>query len=149
RPRGDAHGAPALPDHEAQGMAALPAVMALVLAAEPAASDVKNDGKIDAVVVFQDRARVTRTHAARCEHGKASAQFEHLPDALDTRTLRGEARDGGEVIGLSSQSTGATEPSDPRAASLEAQRLKVQAAIRDEEARRAELGADLERLAAY
>jgi uncharacterized protein (TIGR02231 family) len=119
------------------------------LAAEARAAEAAADGKIDGVVVFQDRARVTRTRAARCERGKASASFEHLPDALDARTLRGEARDGGEVIGVSSQSSGAEGPTNPRAAALEAERRKVQAAIRDEEARRAELDAGLERLASY
>ena len=90
----------------ALALAAAIATDARAAGAETAAGDGKNDGKVDSVVVFQDRARVTRTRAARCEHGKASAQFEHLPDALDTRTLRGETRDGGDcrasALGLKS-----------------------------------------------
>jgi uncharacterized protein (TIGR02231 family) len=105
--------------------------------------------KIDAVVVFSDRARVTRTRAARCENGKAAALFEHLPDALDARTLRGEVREAAEVIGVASDRVPTDEPADPRARSLEAERLKVEAATRAAEAQRAEVNAELERLDAY
>ena len=50
---------------------------------------------MDSVVVFVDRARVTRDARGALRARKAAAVFEHLPDALDTRTLRGEARDAG------------------------------------------------------
>jgi uncharacterized protein (TIGR02231 family) len=105
--------------------------------------------KVDAVVVFSDRARVTRTRAARCEHGRAAALFEGLPDALDARTLRGEVREAADVIGLGTERVAAEEAADPRARALEAERQRVEAAIRAAEARRADLGAERVRLAGY
>jgi uncharacterized protein (TIGR02231 family) len=118
-------------------------------AAEATDAKAARADKIDAVVVFSDRARVTRTRAARCEHGRAAALFEGLPDALDARTLRGEVREGGEVIGLGTDRVAADEAADPRARALEAQRREAQAAIRAAEARRTDVDVDLERLAAY
>jgi uncharacterized protein (TIGR02231 family) len=57
--------------------------------------------KIDAVVVFADRAKVTRVTSADCTNGVANAVFEPLPISLDVRTLRGDAK-GGTAIGVAS-----------------------------------------------
>ena len=57
--------------------------------------------KIDSVVVFADRAKVTRAMSVECKDGVAGAVFEPLPYTLDVRTLRGEAK-GGTAIGVSS-----------------------------------------------
>jgi uncharacterized protein (TIGR02231 family) len=123
-------------------------VLALVASAGTPRAAERAD-KVDAVVVFSDRARVTRTRALRCEGGKAAAAFERLPDALDARTLRGEVREAAEVIGLAMDRAAGEAPADPRARSLDAERLKVEAAIAAEEARRAELSASIDRMASY
>jgi uncharacterized protein (TIGR02231 family) len=57
--------------------------------------------RIDRVVVFADRAEVTRTAPARCVDGTAAVAFPNLPDAIDPRTLRGEADNGAEAVGVS------------------------------------------------
>jgi uncharacterized protein (TIGR02231 family) len=136
----------------AAGVLALTAAWSAPGARAAAPADAVGGGrtdKIDAVVVFSDRARVTRTRAARCEHGKAAALFEHLPDGLDARTLRGEVREAAEVIGLASDRVGTEEPADPRARAIEGERLKVEAATRAAEARSGDVTAKLERLDAY
>jgi uncharacterized protein (TIGR02231 family) len=135
----------------ASGALALAVVWAVpgVRAAAGADAAAARADKIDAVVVFSDRARVTRTRAARCEHGRAAALFERLPDGLDARTLRGEVREAAEVIGLATDRAASDEPTDPRARSLEAERRKAEAAIRAAESRRADLAAELERLDGY
>jgi uncharacterized protein (TIGR02231 family) len=124
------------------------AVVVALAAAAPARAAEGGD-KVDAVVVFSDRARVTRTRLVRCEKGKAAAAFERLPDALDARTLRGEVREAGEVIGLATDRVASEEAADPRARALEAERLKVEAAVAADEAKKAELHASLERIASY
>lgn len=124
-------------------------VLALSAAASGEARAAERADKIDGVVVFSDRARVTRTRPARCERGTAAAVFEHLPDALDARTLRGEVREAAEVIGLATERVAAEEPADPRARSLEADRRKLQTAMAAEEAKRADLSAALDRVASY
>ena len=44
--------------------------------------------KIDSVVVFPDRARITWVATARCEKATARAVFEPLPEPLAALTLR-------------------------------------------------------------
>ena len=78
-------------------------VLVSVLAAPSARAAASASGDIDSVVVFADRARVTRARTVPCEKGTARAVFERLPDAIDTRTLRGEVREAAEVLGLSGE----------------------------------------------
>jgi len=119
---------------------------ALAPARAPAAA---RAGEIDSVVVFADRARVTRTGSARCEHGAARALFERLPASLDTRTLRGEAADGAEVIGLGSELSEQERLVDPRARALRDELDKIAADLRAGEARQQTLSAELQQLDAY
>lgn len=107
------------------------------------------DGRIDSVVVFVDRARVTRAAAAACEGGKAKVTFTRLPDALDPRTLRGEAREAAEVIGLSTDRVSEAQAVDPRAHELERQRDKLLGDILGNDARRTVVAAELEAVDAY
>ena len=70
-------------------------------------------GAVESVVVFPDRARVTRAEKTRCERGTARATFTGLPAALDVRTLRGEVREAAEVIGLSGDLVNEEQAVDP------------------------------------
>ncbi|HET6149284.1 MAG TPA: mucoidy inhibitor MuiA family protein [Polyangia bacterium] len=106
-------------------------------------------GEIDSVVVFADRARVTRTGAARCARGAARALFERLPAALDTRTLRGEASDGAEVIGLTSELVDQEQLVDPRARPLRDELDKIAAELRAGEARQQTVSAETQLLNGY
>jgi uncharacterized protein (TIGR02231 family) len=121
-----------------------------VAGAAPARAD-KAD-KIDSVVVFPDRARVTHVATARCERATARAVFERLPVALDARTLRGEVREQADLIGVASDVVNHRQSVDlplPRARGLTADLRKVQADVRAKEARRIVIAGELEDLAAY
>ena len=128
---------------------ALAAAAAVVPARARAAASTAPDDKIDSVVVFADRARVTHARAVRCEKGAARAAFERLPAALDTRTLRGEVREAAEVIGLASEQVNEREAADPRGRGLAADLDKTEAEIRGDEARKIAIAAEMEDVAAF
>jgi uncharacterized protein (TIGR02231 family) len=114
-----------------------------------AARAAAGDDKIDSVVVFADRARVTRARTVHCEKGTARATFERLPAALDTRTLRGEVREAAEVIGLASEQVNEREAVDPRARELAAELDKTEADIKNKQARKTAIAAELDDLNAF
>jgi uncharacterized protein (TIGR02231 family) len=110
---------------------------------------VEADGAVDSVVVFVDRARVTRIGAGACEKGRAKVTFARLPASLDTRTLRGEVQDAAEVVGVITDQVNEQQAVDPRARDLDEQQRKVQADIRSNEARRSVVAVEMEELDAY
>jgi uncharacterized protein (TIGR02231 family) len=122
---------------------------AALSAVAPAVARAAAAGEIESVVVFPDRARVTRARAVLCEGGVARAVFERLPDALDTRTLRGDVREAAEVIGLTNVEVNETEAADPRARALAAERESTEAHIKANEARTAQIAAELEEVNAF
>ena len=124
-------------------------VFVVAASAAPAAARAAATGDIDSVVVFADRARVTRTRTARCDNGAARAVFERLPAALDTRTLRGEARGQTEVIGLGSELVNERDAADPRARALVAAIDKTQADIKAKDARRATVADEINDVSAF
>jgi uncharacterized protein (TIGR02231 family) len=133
--------------HPGPGSAAL-CFVALALSVAPRAR-AASGGDIDSVVVFPDRARVTRVITVPCAQGTARAMFTRLPATLDARTLRGEVREQAEVIGLGSEVINEEQPADARARSLVAERTKIAAEIRAREARKAAVAAELEAIKAY
>lgn len=74
---------------------------------------------VERVVVFADRAEVTRKATAKCSGGSAAVEFDGLPDAIDGRTLRGEADGDAVFVGVSTRSVELVE-------SLDAQVKKLQ-----------------------
>ena len=106
-------------------------------------------GEIESVLVFADRARVTRARAVACEKGTARAAFERLPAALDVRTLRGEVREAAEVVGVSGEQVNEREAADPRARALAAELDKVENEIKAKQARRAVISAEVDDVGAY
>lgn len=64
---------------------------------------------VDRVVVFADRAEVTRVADGKCENGRASIVLPPLPASLDLRTLRAEVRGKGAIGSLTSK----VAPRDP------------------------------------
>lgn len=58
---------------------------------------------LDRVVVYADRAQVTRTGQTICLRGQAELEFTGLPAGLDQRTLRAQVGKDAEVIGVSSR----------------------------------------------
>jgi uncharacterized protein (TIGR02231 family) len=124
-------------------------VVTFICALAPARAHAAATGEIDSVLVFADRARVTRARTVACEKGTARAVFDRLPAALDVRTLRGEARDAAEVIGLSGEQVNEREAADPRARALAADVDKIDDDIKVNQARRTALVAELEQVGAY
>jgi hypothetical protein len=126
------------------------AVAVLVAGVAPARAADKIDGdKIDSVVVFADRARVTRARTVPCEKRTARATFDRLPAALDTRTLRGEVREAAEVIGLSGEKVNERQAADPRVRALAADLDKVENEIKSAQARKAAIAAELDDVSAF
>jgi len=124
----------------------LVAVLVAVLVPVPAAataSPPEPSGAIESVVVFPDRARVTRARAVACENGIARAVFERLPVGLDTRTLRGEVREAAEVIGLVGEQVNETVAADPRARALGAERERIDAEIKASETRKEAIASEV------
>src|SRR6476620_4388259 len=135
----DADAEARLPDHAAQGLAALPeltmrtsltslglsTLAAVASLRAPASAHAAASGEIDSVLVFADRARVTRARDVACEKGTARAVVDRLPATLDVRTLRGEVREAAEVIGLSGEQVNEREAADPRARALAADLDKI------------------------
>ncbi|MEZ4468653.1 MAG: DUF4140 domain-containing protein [bacterium] len=66
-----------------------------MLVASPALAE----GPVERVVVFGDRAQVTRKAEVRCAAGSARVEFSPLPLGLDERTVRAEATGGAEAVG--------------------------------------------------
>jgi uncharacterized protein (TIGR02231 family) len=73
---------------------------------------------VDRVVVFADRAEVTRISKASCSAGKAEVVFSMLPMSLDERTLRAEASGKAKSIGVSSQVIPLEQDRDARVAKV-------------------------------
>jgi uncharacterized protein (TIGR02231 family) len=74
---------------------------------------------VDSVVVFADRAEVTRVAAATCRQGSAKVTFPFLPVSLDVRTLRADASGRAHVIGTSSRVVPLEEDRDERVAKVQ------------------------------
>lgn len=106
--------------------------------AEPAAA--RAGEQIDRVVVFADRAEVTRRVSVACTNGTAAATFPRLPATVDTRTVRGEVDGDGAVVGVSLQSVALTESLDARVAALQKDLLALETQL--EASRRAQLDDD-------
>jgi uncharacterized protein (TIGR02231 family) len=70
---------------------------------------------IDRVVVFGDRAQVTRTVDVTCQGGSARAVFFPLPESLDERTVRAEASGTALAVGTSLSTRPLEEDRDARA----------------------------------
>jgi uncharacterized protein (TIGR02231 family) len=115
----------------------------------PVAARAAANGEIESVVVFADRARVTRARTVACEKGTARAVFDRLPAALDVRTLRGEVREAAEVIGLAGEQVNEREAADPRARALAADLDKTEQEIKADQARLTAISAENDHVAAF
>ncbi len=100
---------------------------------------------VEQVVVFSDRAEVTRKASARCSGGTQEVTFAGLPTTMDARTLRATANRPAVVEGLTHRVVAVEESTDHRRAKLEKQRdalldeLKV---LQDESAELSERAAN-------
>ena len=102
----------------------------LVSSTSTAAPAAPRPDRVERVVVFSDRAEVTRTAVARCDGGVAAVVFSPLPDSIDPRTLRGEASGDAVPVGVATTIEQQTEALDERVRTLraEVQQLDVELA---------------------
>lgn len=85
---------------------------------------------IDRVVVFGDRAQVTRTTEVRCDGGTARATFGPLPAALVERTLRGGAAAPAVAVGVTATRGAKAAEDDAWRGPLDAENERLDAALR-------------------
>jgi hypothetical protein len=104
-------------------------IAVVVLAAVPVMAG-EDPAPVDSVVVFADRAEVTRVATATCKAGSAKVTFPLLPTTLDERTLRADATGRAEVIGTSSRVVPLEEDRDERVAKVQKEIEGVQDQIR-------------------
>lgn len=95
------------------------ALAALTALAAPAAA--ARPDPIDRVVVYGDRAQITRKTTVDCQRGEARAVFAPLPDGLVERTLRGDAAGGATAVGVVSRRITRGPELDERLAPLKAE----------------------------
>lgn len=105
-----------------------PLLIAAALALSSSSSSVRAQAapkgeRIDRVVVFADRAEVSRAAPATCRDGAATVIFSRLPDSVDPRTLRGEASGGAVVVGVSTTTVVEEENLDARVKALQQELL--------------------------
>jgi hypothetical protein len=99
-----------------------------ILGTGPAGADTKTP--VDKVMVFADRAEVTRTTKVSCKAGKGQAVFSMLPMSLDERTLRAEASGKSKAIGLTSRVEPLEEDLDQRVAKVRKELVALNDKIR-------------------
>lgn len=92
-----------------------------LVASIPSVASAERDDPIDRVVVYGDRAQITRKTTVRCEQGEARARFGPLPRRLVERTLRGDAAGGATAVGVVSRIIEHGPERDERLAPLEAE----------------------------
>lgn len=80
---------------------------------------------VEQVVVFSDRAEVTRKANAACAGKSQRVTFSGLPTTMDVRTLRAEAAGRASVDGVTSRVVQLEESVDERRAKLEAERDRL------------------------
>ena len=95
------------------------ASLVVVVAAVGARAAHATGGDVERVVVFADRAEVTRGAVAACKDGAAAVSFVGVPDAIDARAVRGEADGDAVVVGVSTRVDELVESRDAEVAQLQ------------------------------
>jgi uncharacterized protein (TIGR02231 family) len=103
-------------------------IVALVLL--PALAAAERPDPIDRVVVYGDRAQVTRKATVACTGGEATATFFPLPMTLQPRTLRAAAAGEATAVGTTARERNIDAEADARVAPLRAELKRTDAALR-------------------
>lgn len=105
--------------------------------------------KIERVVVFGDRAQVTRTQTVTCTGGVAQAQFFPLPISVIDRTVRAVAQGKAKAVGTVVSLQPLAADHDARRAKLTKTIEELQAKLRTQEAARGAIKARMGTLDGY
>lgn len=110
----------------------IPLLFSLTALATPDTVEAEPTGVVDAVVVFPDRAAVTRTLEVELVQGLNEVQFVDLPATLDTRTLQAEGSGvpGAVLLGIDVSRRELVEDRRERVADLEARIQSLQDRLR-------------------
>ncbi len=87
----------------------------------PAVGAAERSDPIEKVVVFGDRAQVTRKATVACEGGQARAVFFPLTEVLQPRTLRGAADGSATAVGTTARQVNVDVADDARLGPLRAE----------------------------
>ena len=77
------------------------------------------DTPIEQVIVYTDRAQVSRKGTSTCSKGTASIQFSSLPKLLKVNTLRATTSEKNEVIGIEIEKEKRSNPLNSEFAKIE------------------------------
>ena len=77
------------------------------------------DSPIDHVIVYTDRAQISRKGTSSCTKGTAKIQFPSLPKLLKINTLRATTNDKNEVIGIEIEKEKRSNPLNEEFAKIE------------------------------
>lgn len=95
------------------------------LALLPAVAAAERPDPIERVVVYGDRAQVTRKASVACTGGEATATFYPLPMTLQSRTLRASAAGAATAVGHTARQKKLDAEADQRLAPLRAELKEV------------------------
>lgn len=104
---------------------------------------------VERVVVYADRAEVTRVTTAACQNDRAEVVFPMLPTTVDVRTLRAAASGKARAVGTTSRVFPVEENRDERVAKLQKELRELDDRIRIFEEEREVLGQRLSVLARF
>ena len=79
----------------------------------------------DAVVVFADRARVTREASVNLAAGRQEVVFENLPTSMFQEGITADAQGGATLRGIDLKAITATEAADRRVKEIDAEIAKL------------------------
>ncbi len=85
---------------------------------------------IDSVLVFTDRAEITRQGTAKCSNNTAEITFTQLPFSTDTKTLRSEILSDGSIVGVRHRTVTHDQSIDARAQVLLKKRSELNQDLR-------------------
>jgi len=85
--------------------------------------------EVERVVVFSDRAEVTRVQEVVCQNKSAKVSFENLPLSLDERTLRAETESGAKAVGVNAKTRRLEESLDARVREVQNELRRVERAL--------------------
>lgn len=97
----------------------------IALFASAWADDIDVSSRVEAVTVFQGRARVTRVATVRVPAGRSDLVFDDLPIGADDRSMSAEGEGRATLLGVDMRAVRGTEDRDERLRELRAQRQEL------------------------
>jgi len=128
-----------------------PATLLLMITSTVDAAEKQKAPSIAKVLVFNDRAQVTRVIKVNCTSAneKHEALFPSLPSVLDPRTLRAEASGSAEALGVMHKRVSSPENIDSGVASMQKKLKLLQEKVKEKNEHLQTMNERIARLRAY